>query len=218
MADNTDITTGQNIGKKISELSLLPPALSPQIANFVLPAEYGNANYRLTVFDIVSGVTKESLGLDRVNNTSDVEKPLSNFAIQEFQKYWKKTDLIPQNSVENLVENLLTKRSKSEEIPLADVSGLIFELNNKLDVGSIISVSKIIGLGELLGEKASTDHNHSLTELTGWTNYISGLQQSLSIRPTADVVSGMIETAVAGALDTDTNQFLSMNESDADWS
>lgn len=218
MADNTDIAAGQNVGKKISELSLIPPALLPQIANFVLPAEYGNANYRLTVFDIVGSITKQSLGLDKVDNIPDAEKPLSSFAIQEFQKYWKKTDLIPKSGIENLSQDLDSKRSKNEPIPLEDVSSLILRLNQKMDIDSPIGMSRVTGLFDALNEKAAIGHNHTLTELNGWTNYITGLQQSLSIRPTVDTVNTMIGVAVAEAVSIDTSLLILMNESEAEWS
>lgn len=38
---------------------------------------YNNQDYRMTLATLVSLVTKARLGLDRVNNTSDLEKPIS---------------------------------------------------------------------------------------------------------------------------------------------
>ena len=218
MADDTDVISGQNVGKKIAELDPITPALRLELGSFVLPAQYGNANYGLTVFDIVGVLSKQSLGLDKVDNTSDAEKPVSVATRQELAKYWLKTDAIAPSSIEGLVEALDSKRDSGLAIPIGDVAGLAEMLGGKLNSNGSIQIWQVASLAEALENKASSGHNHLLTELSGWGNFISGLQQSLLIRPTTETVDEMINTAMENANAVDTERMILINEEASDWS
>lgn len=217
MSDNTPVVSGQNVGKSIGQLTPITSVHQNVLGQFVIPTEYGGTNYKVSVFEIVSSVTKQSLGLERVDNTSDAEKPLSSFVIQEFLKYWKRTDTIPQSSIESLVGDLNNKRSTSEPVPIQDVQGLSNILNNKLDRDGSIQIGQVTGLPDVLDNKASSVHNHQLVELDGWTNFINGLQQSLFIRPTETRVTEMIDEKIEEGVGVDVNRLIVVNEQASDW-
>ena len=217
MTDNVNIVSGQNVGKNIGQLNPITPAHLPLLGQFILPSSYESANYKLTVFEIVGLVSKETLGLSRVNNTSDEEKPLSTAAFQEFLKYWKRTELIPQSAIVDLEVSLANKRSRDEPIPIQDVQGLINALNNKLNSDGSIQIGQVTGLPGALDNKSSTVHNHQLVDLDGWTSFIGNLQQSLAIRPTQPVVEQMIASAVEESGGADTSRLILVNEEGSDW-
>lgn len=56
-------------------LSLTPLTTVQELAEVYVV--YDNKDYRMTLATLITLVTKASLGLDRVNNTSDLEKPIS---------------------------------------------------------------------------------------------------------------------------------------------
>lgn len=63
------------MAKRISELDALPNVAVP--SEVMLPVAYAGTTYKMPASQIAGMVSKESLGLDRVDNTSDQEKPVS---------------------------------------------------------------------------------------------------------------------------------------------
>lgn len=100
--------------------------------NNVLPNTAGNIS-----------VTKSTVGLSNVDNTSDVNKPISNATKTELdKKYTKPTAGIPKTDLESSVQTALTKaESALQSVPLATaaIDGLMAK-GDKVSLDNVMSV------------------------------------------------------------------------------
>ena len=124
--------------KKISEL----PDLGTYNADAVMPVSFNGETFKLKLSEIrqlVVGqgvVTKSTLGLDRVDNTLDSEKPVSTAQAEEFLK----------------------KADKVHTHELSDVNGLTLSLSGiQTDVANLVKA---------LAGKADTAHTHDISAVT----------------------------------------------------
>lgn len=69
---------------------------------------YNNKDYRITLGTLISIVTKARLGLDRVNNTSDAEKPLSSMMLDALNMKADKSTVVTTEAFDALVNQIST--------------------------------------------------------------------------------------------------------------
>ena len=69
---------------------------------------YNNTDYRMTLKTLLSLVTATSLGLDKVNNTSDNEKPVSSATALELAKKANIDDVVSKATFDALVKTIGT--------------------------------------------------------------------------------------------------------------
>lgn len=104
----------------ISQMPKLP--VLPQTAE--LPVVAGGTNFSTTVKAIVDSVTKESIGLDKVENYAPSEMPVSGPVQVELDKKMDKGSKIPMADVEGLQQALDDKLGKNDQIEQSQVNGL----------------------------------------------------------------------------------------------
>ena len=96
---------------------------------------YNRQDYRMTLATLVSLVTKSSLGLDRVNNTSDLDKPVSS-ATQTALNLKANVNAVPSIEAFNQLSNSL-----QNYISLAQLNAAIDEitaaLNNYTNINQV---------------------------------------------------------------------------------
>lgn len=110
--------------------------------------------------------TKLALGLDQVDNTSDVAKPLSATAIAA----------------------LAGKAAASHAHTIADVSGLQTALDGKSGTGHTHALTGITGLQAALDAKASLVHTHLISNVVGLQIVLDGKSPLSHAHTVADVV------------------------------
>lgn len=149
------------MGSKISGL----PKKELLDGNEILPVADNGLNKRITLSDLKKYVkpTSNELGLDKVDNTSDHDKPLSNAAQVALAN---KANAIHIHDIDN-------------------VHDLREQLNAKAVIGHTHNAENIIGLLELLASKSNLVHSHIITDITGLNNVTSitdvpGLEQALA--------------------------------------
>lgn len=132
----------------IGELILL----SDNVRQSSLPVFYSGATYRINVQSIVDLVTRASIGLGNVDNTSDVDKPVS--AAQ--------------------LEALNAKANVNHSHSISSISGLGAELANRATINHTHPIAEVAGLDSVLSGKSAIGHQHQLSDVTGLNSALSG--------------------------------------------
>lgn len=147
--------------KKISQL----PGMSAINGSEELPLHKSGVTVKTTVNAIKNLITKESIGLANVDNTSDLNKPVSNATRDAL----------------NLKSDTVHSHSISQVIHLQE------NLDNKSNVGHSHTVDNIANLQPLLDSKAQVVHNHSIGDVTGLQAALDGKLSSADFSNKADI-------------------------------
>ena len=110
----------------------------------LVPIVQNGVTRRIFINKLKQVITKESLGLDKVNNTPDSEKPVSG----------------PQQQA------LDGKAEKVHSHEITDVTGLEDALSNKAARRHGHELTDVTGITEALDAKADKTHSHVSSEVT----------------------------------------------------
>lgn len=191
---------------KISELVELQTASGLE----AIPVVFQGHNFRIPVNKLKAGLNlaKTDVGLDKVDNTSDADKPVS--ALQK-QALDTKAELVHSHTlteVGGLAAALDAKADKSEVATKVDIGNLETEIAGKASTVHTHVISDVEGLTEQFSDvnlriskvdqketqlesemagKANTVHTHELTN-------VNGLVDALTARPTAEAVTAALLT------------------------
>lgn len=80
---------------------------------------YNNKDYRMSLATLISLVTKQSLGLDKINNTADAEKPVSSPVATELAKKANSGDVPTKEAFDALaarMSNVVTQQELNTAI------------------------------------------------------------------------------------------------------
>ena len=162
-----------NYGVKFSEL---PRQTNPVSVTFNIPgvASEDGKNYFIQIQDILGLIDKTQLQLDKVDNTSDLEKPISLAVAAALATKSDSTHVHTFGQIEGLQEYLDTRFS-SHTHPMSSVVGLEDALATKSNVGHHHQVADIDGLQASLDSKADKLHAHSLTDINGAVETVQAL-------------------------------------------
>ena len=199
---STDSLSG---AKTIGQLNEVTEALVSSIKNFLIPVEFANdgspTNFKISVGQLLSILDKAALGLSDVDNTSDLDKPISKAVQEELDKKLSTTNItLTVEDIQGLATLLERFRDKDALIPMRDIDGLVNALQGKADSTHQHEMTSVAGLSEALSRKAPSEHVHSLTSLTGWNDFINQLRMELSNRLTRETALDLIhqEAIVVG--------------------
>ena len=145
------------------------------LSEFKIPVEYVDQNYCIRVVDILSLITKNTVGLGSVDNTPDAEKPVSTKMLVALSE---KAGLEHDHSVSDVIglsDILSSLRSLEVKIPLTEVEGLVEELSGLMASTWRPSVEDVQGLVQALEGKAEADHSHDFSSLTGFDDFITAI-------------------------------------------
>ena len=173
----------------ISGLAPIPSNLVTEVLQFEIPTAYGRQNYKIRPIDFLH--RKFISGIERVDNTSDLEKPISHAQQLELDKKASQAEL------QQWVNSLQNYRRKDELLAVGDINNLSNLLNEKLNKDGSISQAQVQGLAEALLAKADKNHRHALSEATDWEGFSTALRESLQTRPTVPEVEHMLEVAIS---------------------
>ena len=121
---------------------------APAVVNdSFVPVFYSGMTYRVSLGDIAGMVTKTTIGLGNVDNTSDVNKPISTAT---------------QTALNN-------KADANHTHSIQQVTGLNASLATKASIDHSHAIAEIPGLEATLASKAGLSHEHAMTEVMGLT-------------------------------------------------
>lgn len=164
------------MGSKISQFT----ELDTLTGNEESVVAFNGANYKFTLNKIKALITKEDLGLDKVDNTADVDKPI-NTATQIVLD--EKASLAHHHAVSD-IDNLSTaldgKSNTGHTHSEDEVIGLVDSLAGKSDTGHSHGITDVNGLQDALDSKAPTVHNHSLSQVNGLNDSLVAIGTALT--------------------------------------
>lgn len=170
----------------------------------LIPVVYRGANYAVTIEELLSLLTKAALGLDKVDNVADVDKPLSTVVIQALLSKSDSTHVHSATDIVGLLKFI-------EEVPIVahnhaidDIAGLRLALDDKISKGYHFNLSEIDGLADILSTFATKVHGHAIGDIVGLSSVLTDILTAMSERPTTPQVQEMITASasvVAGATD-----------------
>lgn len=171
---------------------------------------YSGSNWKVAARDVIRLVDKTLLGLDQVDNTPDISKPVSN-AVQSAlgQKAalahghelgdinGLPTALAQINSgIQGLNLGLSTKADASHLHSMDAVTGLAAEFAKKSNTGHGHAIADVAGLQTALNDitlglagKALTAHIHAITDVTGLSTALAGKATSTHTHAVADITN-----------------------------
>lgn len=178
---------------KISQLSALPVSLDLNTA--YVPVAFSGFNYRMPLSQIAGLVTKDSLGLNNVDNTSDADKPVSRATEQALITKADSGHTHVAADITDL-ESVVRSYNWAHNHAITEITGLQTALDGKINRGENIDFTQVTGLADILVRKAEVQHAHSIGDVNGLASGLQAIWSELGAKlNTADVVPA---TVVAG--------------------
>ena len=158
------------MSSKISQLN----ALAKLTGREDLLVAYNGANWRVPVSLILSSFNLSSIKLDQVDNTSDLNKPISNATKEALDNKADKNHKHVFSDVEGL--------SKFASDVESALNVLALEVSKKLNADVRFAIADIAGLADALASKASSTHTHSyaIADIADLKDVLDGLRSALS--------------------------------------
>ena len=172
--------------KKISEL----PLASGLTGLEQTPIVSNGINKRVTLNDIKALVTKASLDLELVDNTTDLNKPISSATAAALSG---KAPLGHSHAISDVTDLTATLASKANSLHshvVSDVTGLQTALDSKASVNHIHGILDIPNLQAVLDTKTAIGHIHQLTDVSGLTTSLAGKASTTDLNNLTVVVAG----------------------------
>lgn len=185
--------------KRFSEFDeVISPSGSEEIVGFV-----GNQNIRTRLDVVKQLVNKADVGLGNVDNTTDLNKPVSTATqsalnsksnINHEHTLAEVTDL--QSALDNKADNLhdhaidditglqsalIAKSDISHSHTAAELPEIQTALNNKANSTHAHNVADITGLQSTLDGKAASVHSHLASDITDFTEQVEAVLQNAGI-------------------------------------
>lgn len=179
---------------KVSQMQPKTTLTGNELVMVVVP---GVGNYHVVLSDLVAGlsqvaVTAEQLGLGSVDNTRDLDKPVSTAAQELFDA---------------ITLALNNKAGTAHSHDISDVTDLAVTLENlttalasKLSASDISTLeTTVTTLAQNLANKADTSHNHTIADVTDLQTTLDALATANTTQDQA-IASKADSTAVTQAL------------------
>lgn len=163
-----------------SKISALPLEIAPTGLEQTVVAVDG-ANKRVTINAINSLVTKTSLGLSAVDNTRDMDKPISTSTANALTGKANSVHAHAMSDVAGLVNYIsdqiaalsATLSATGHTHQIVEVVGLVTQLADKASVSSLQTLSQIVtDLNTAVQSKANIGHTHTTAEIQGLSTFV----------------------------------------------
>ncbi len=149
--------------KRFSEFDeVLNPSGSEEIVGV-----HGGQNVKLRLDKVKDLVTKDDVGLGNVNNTSDLDKPVSTAQQGALNG---KADVGHGHAITDIAglpDALVSKADATHAHNIVDVTGLQTALNGKSDIDHTHTAAELPEIQADLNNKASIVHQHNMSDVTG---------------------------------------------------
>lgn len=161
-----------------------------------IPIIKDGRNYRVKASRIGGNVTKDSLGLGNVDNTSDANKPISTATQTALNGKANSSHTHALTEVTGLTQALADKANSVHQHQVGDINGLQTALDGKAAAAHSHDASSISGLGELLDTKSNVGHTHTKDEVQGLNTDLAALQTQINQK--ASVAHGHNISEISG--------------------
>lgn len=148
------------MGAKISSF----PVKTSLVGNEILPVVHNSTNYVVTIDLIKTLITAAQIGHENVDNTADIDKPISLLVEQA----------------------LVGKANQFHSHDISNISGLATVLAGKAEALHNHAISEITGLATALAAKAEALHNHTSGDISDFTAAVTAVVNTLPV--TSDVI------------------------------
>jgi len=176
------------MAKKISQFTELTTLSGDE----TVPVAHQGATYRIKIRNLKTLINKNDLGLGSVDNTSDLNKPIStatNQALSSKADVGHDHNISEVRNLQSVIDNLyltLDDKATIQDISahtheIQSVNGLQTILDNKANSGDLEAkantvhnhdVNDVQGLQTILDAKASTLHSHGIEDIENLETYI----------------------------------------------
>lgn len=198
--------SNNRMSKTILELAPLASDPSVNRSELALPAQIGDKNFHVLMGDLsrlidFSQIDTYSLlvqlGLDKVSNIPDSEKPLSQAMINALNQKADKSHRHEIDDVNGLRQALNNIFGGNQQIPLANLQEIVQLLATKANVNHTHSMSDISGLANALAGKADVNHTHDITSLSGYQQMIQTFNNTYAPKSDLENLRAQVN-AIAG--------------------
>jgi hypothetical protein len=189
---------------KISEIDLLP---TPTGLEQTVVAIAG-INKRVTLNSIRSLVTKADVGLSAVDNTADLDKPVSTAVAAAINDKANLAHLHSIANVVNLQNSLDNKSDLTHSHPAYSLTSHIHDLNSV--TGLQTALDSKTPVGHTHTEYAPVIHNHDVSDINGLTAQLATLSSTLSAIGHNHQISDVAGLVNALALKTSSADFTTL--------
>lgn len=156
------------MASKVSQLKILSTLSGDED---VLIA-YKGANWRVKISSILAAFDKKAINLDKVDNTPDLDKPISRAVQQALDDLAAGAPSVTIQDVQGLPD-ALTGIDQA-------FAAVAQSLSQKLDATATFSIDEINGLQLALSSKAAASHTHALSGIAGLTEALQEISGALS--------------------------------------
>lgn len=163
------------------------------VMEMALPVQRASSNYHLLVRDILELVNKALVGLENVDNTSDINKPISTAVNQALSSKAELEHMHGVQDIRGLAETLSRFFTINEQIPIENLRSVTRLLQDYADRDHNHDLNQILGLSDALQGKADVQHDHELSTLPGFQNLIDIINQGLGEKLNAEQVDQRID-------------------------
>lgn len=194
------------VSKTILELDPLASDPTVDRSKLALPAQIGDKNFHVLMGDLsrlidFSQIDTYSLlvqlGLDKVSNVPDSEKPLSQAMINALNQKADKSHRHEIDDVNGLRQALNNIFSGNQQIPLANLQEVVQLLATKANVNHTHAMSDINGLAAALAAKGDANHTHDITSLSGYQQMIQTFNNTYASKSDLEALRAQVG-AIAG--------------------
>lgn len=140
---------------------------------------FNGGNYRFALKKLAALVTKEDLGLDKVDNTSDLEKPISQTTQAALDGKANTQHGHAISEVNGLSTALDGKAAIQHNHAITEVTGLQDALDGKANTAHGHQIGDVTGLQNALDGKSNTGHGHSMSDVNGLNSALANINTSL---------------------------------------
>lgn len=164
-----------NEPKRISQLDNLPQPTGAE----EVPVSYQGNNYKVRLDSVKFFINKNDLGLSNVDNTSDLEKPISNATATALLG---KADVAHNHAladIDGLSDVISQKANIVHAHEIVDINGLTTALDGKAAIDHGHSLASLPEVGQALTQKADVNHAHEIANINGLQDGLNNLQQQI---------------------------------------
>ncbi len=171
--------------KRISEFTTIEELSS---RSYIPVVEQGQ-NFKVSIDKLSSGLDKTALGIDKVNNTADADKPLSKAAIDALKL---KADSVHKHTSADITDIATKYAPLTHAHAIADVTDLTKQLAAKSDTTHNHDITTLTGYKTAMDLKSDITHTHVAANITDFSDVVKAVLTKESIT-SATVVLGATE-------------------------
>ncbi len=169
------------MGSKISQLGELQQLTGDEESVVALN---GN-NFKFKLKKVAALVSKVDLGLDKVDNTPDLQKPVSQPMQQALDGKSNTNHTHNVSSIDGLPQALSAKANTQHNHTTGEVNGLAEALDGKANNVHSHEISGVNGLNDALGQKSNVGHGHPMSAINGLEGAFQAVNNSLQNKAAA---------------------------------